>query len=97
MEFDIIIEALNAIFAVMAVIFAVSVMNLVRGGKIAGVWQYVSVAALFLGAHEILGILREVPAIGEAVNLDSAREIAELLYIATLAFALMKAKKAFTL
>lgn len=97
MELEFVIEIFNAILGIAAIVYAARVMALVKGGALESVWKFISVAALFFGIFEIFGLMAASEVGLNIPNIDLIREILEFLSIATLAFALMKAKKAFTL
>ena len=97
MEFEFIVKILNAILGIAAVILAIGVMARVKGGALESVWKIVSVAAVFFGLLEVTGLLAASEVGLNIPNIEDIREVLEFLAIATLAFALMKAKKAFTL
>jgi|SRR3989344_5309534 len=96
MEFEFIVEIFNAILGIVAVILAISVMAKVRGGALESVWKLISAAAVFFGLLEITGLLAASEISFNIPDIEDMREVLEFLAIATLAFALMKAKKAFT-
>ena len=97
MEFEFIVEIFNAILGIAAVILAIGVMTKVKGGSLESVWKIVSVAAVFFGLLEVTGLLAASEVGLNIPDIEDIREVLEFLAIATLAFALMKAKKAFTL
>ena len=97
MEFEFIVEIFNAALGVAAVILAISVMAKVRGGALESVWKLVSVSAVFFGLLEVTGLLAASELGLNIPNIEAIREVLEFLAIATLAFSLIKAKKAFTL
>lgn len=97
MELDFIVEIFNAILGFAAIVYAARVMALVKGGALESVWKLISVAALFFGILEITGLLAASEIGLNIPNIEFIREVLEFLSIATLVFALIKAKKAFTL
>lgn len=97
MQLDFIIEIFNAVLGFAAIIYAGKVMMLVKGGSLELIWKYIGIAALFFGLLEITGLLAASEIGLNIPNIEFIREILELLSIAMLTFALIKAKKAFTL
>lgn len=96
MEFEFIVEIVNAALGVAAIVYAVGVMHSVKGGMLEGVWKYIGIAGFFFGVMEIIGLLDALKIFESSpVDLEVVRELVEFVTIATLVAALVKAKKIF--
>lgn len=96
MEFKFYLEVINTVLGVMAIVYAVKVMQSVQGGIIENVWKYIGIASFFFGIMEIVGFLDAIKIFaGSPINLETARKIVEFITIASLMVALAKAKKVF--
>lgn len=96
MEFEFIVEVINAALGVVVIVLAAEVMRSVKGGMLENVWKYVGVAGLFFGTMEIVGLIDSMKILANsAVDIEIIRELAEFAAIATLVISLMKAKKIF--
>lgn len=96
MEFEFILEIVNAALGVVVIVFAAQVVRSVKGGMLEHVWKYVGVAGLFFGTMEIIGLIDSMKILANsAVDIEIIRELAEFAAIATLVISLMKAKKIF--
>lgn len=96
MEFEFGLEIVNAAIGAVAIVFAVDVVRSVKGGMLENIWKYIGVVGLLFGGMEIISILDETKVFMDSpIDLEVLREIVEFAAIATLAFALMRAKKIF--
>ena len=96
MEFEFIVEVLNAVLGVVTIVFAAEVVRSVKGGMLENVWKYIGATGLLFGAMEVVGLIDALKILANSpVDIEVIRELFELAAIGTLVIALMKAKKIF--